>query len=230
MKFKFFTTILFIFIFCFSLFSQKQPDAGMWNTFSLEKEITNDLSICFDQELRFKENYSRLNLLYTNISADYNVFKGFNVSIGYRFIDKYRIENRFSFRNRLMGDISYKYKFNKVTISYRSRLQAEVRDYYSSEVGKIPEWYWRNKFELKYKISKFTPYAGTEFRYQILDPRNPNSNHGLHRARMYAGVDYDINKRNTIGAYYLVQQEYDIDDPADVYIFGLQYTIVLKKE
>jgi hypothetical protein len=209
-------------------FGQKQPDAGMWSTLSIEKEITKKIDICIDQEFRLKNNYSDLNLFYTNISVDYSIYKGIKLSVGYRIIEKYLIEDFFSFRHRLMFDASYKYKIQNIILSYRSRIQAEVRDYYSSKHGQIPEWYWRNKFDIKYDLGKFTPYIGTELRYQISDPRNPSGNHGLHRARMYGGVDYKINNANSIGLYYLVQQEYDIDEPADVYITGIQYTISFK--
>jgi hypothetical protein len=218
---------LIIIIQVFVCKAQIQSDAGMWNTFTIEKEFSKKITVGIDQELRLRDNYSRLNLFYTNLSIDYKIKKGFKISIGYRLVNKYLKEGYLSYRNRLMLDATYKYKYNNFILNYRSRVQAEVRDYYSSELGKFPEWYWRNKFDLKYDFNNFTPYVGTEFRYQIHDPRNPVSDKGFHRSRVYAGIDYEINKSNTFGIYYLNQQEFNIEDPNIIHIIGLKYAITL---
>jgi hypothetical protein len=211
--------------------SQIQTDAGMWNTISVEKEITKKFSLILDEEIRLRDNFSQLNLLYTNFGVSYKIIKGLKVAIIYRLIEKYEGTNyTFSFRNRLMLDISYRYKIQDFSVSYRSRLQYEVRDYYSSDKGKLPEKFWRNKFEAKYNIKKFTPYVGVELRYQIADPRNQISDEGWHRIRYFWGVDYDINKNNSIGVYYLIQREYYVVNPMDMYIIGLQYSLTLPHE
>jgi len=223
--------IIIFLITCFissELYAQKQPDAGLWCTFTLEKNITKKLLVGIDQEMRLRENYSRLNLFYTNPYLTYKIFKGFKLGLGYRFISKYMYQTTsFSYRHRVMFDASYKYKTHKIILSCRSRIQSEIRDYNSSAQGKNLEYFWRNKFEIGYEIGKFTPYIGTEVRYQIVDPRNAPSNYGWHRARTYAGVDYEINKKNAIGIMYLIQEEFDIDDPGTGYILGLEYTISL---
>jgi hypothetical protein len=231
---RIYTSIIFaVFLLAFSKFCycQTQPDAGMWNTLSIEKEFTKKFSAGIDEELRLKDNFGQLNLLYTNLGASYKPLKGVKVSLIYRLIEKYEGTNiTFSFRDRLMLDASYKYKINSLSLSYRSRLQAEVRNYYASRLGKIPEWFWRNKFEIKYDINdKFEPYVGTEIRYQIKDPRNPETDEGWHRLRVFAGLDYNINSHNAIGIYYLIQSEYGVVNPQNLYILGLQYSLVLPR-
>jgi hypothetical protein len=202
----------------------------MWNTFSIEKEFTKKFSLMIDEELRLRDNFSRLNLFYTNIGASYKFIKNGKASLIYRPIQKYLGTNRsFSFRNRLMLDLSYKYKFADFSLSYRSRIQSEIRDYYVSEKGKNPEWFWRNKFEFKYYTKKFEPYFGTELRYQIIDSRNPETNYGWHRGRYFAGIDYNINKNNSFGIYFLIQKEYGISSADDLYIVGLQYSLTLER-
>ncbi|MBI5540390.1 MAG: DUF2490 domain-containing protein [Bacteroidia bacterium] len=219
--------IIFFIVFpVLSIFAQEN-DAGMWNTFSIEKELTKKLSLCVDEELRLKENYTQLNLLYTNLGITYKVIKGFKAGFTYRFIEKYLDQGWFSYRNRLMLDLSYKYKIKSFSISYRSRLQSEVRNYFTSEKGKVAEWFWRNKFEAKYTINNYIPYVGTELRYQIKDQRNPTSDLEWHRIRLFAGLDYKINSNNTIGVYYLIQKEDGIINPQTLYILGLQYVLEL---
>lgn len=204
------------------------PDAGMWTTFSLEKELSSKFSISLDEEFRLKENFTMLNLFYTNLGFAYKPSKRLKLALTYRLVEKWKYEDEhFSFRHRLMFDVSYKYKLKGWTISYRSRIQSEVRDMYTSELGKIPECYWRNKVDIKYKIRRYIPFTGTEFRCQITDPRNPESNFLWHRVRLYAGAEYEINPRNTFGVYYLHQREFNIPEPEYLYIVGLQYTLTL---
>lgn len=227
-------TIYILFLFWYftipssKIIAQIYSDAGMWNTFSLEKELSNKFSISADEEFRLKENFTMLNLFYTNLGLNYKPIKGVKLALTYRLIEKWKYEYQyFSFRNRLMFDLSYKYKFYGWSISYRSRIQSEVRDINTSDIGKIPEWYWRNKIDIKRQIRQYIPYIGTEFRYQLSDPRSPTTNFAWHRVRMYAGIDYEINKRNTFGLYYLIQREFDVVEPEYLYIVGLQYSITL---
>jgi long-subunit fatty acid transport protein len=210
--------------------SQIIEDAGMWNTLSVEKEFSEKFSLAIDEEFRLKENFSMLNLFYTNVGINYKITERIKVGLTYRLIEKWKYEGQyFSFRHRLMFDLGYKYKFNRWAISYRSRVQSELRDIYTSEYGKVPEWYWRHKIEVKYKRGDYSPYVGSEWRYQITDPRNYESDAGWYRARFFAGFDYDINKRNTIGIYYLIQREFGLVERQHLYILGVQYIVQLKE-
>ncbi len=208
--------------------SQDYPDAGSWNTFNIEKEINSKFTILFTEECRFKENFSRLNLFYTNLGIEYKVTKNFKAAFVYRWINKYQDDNTFSYRHRLMLDITYKHKFGNLTASYRNRTQVEERDIYTSDDGSIPEWYSRNKFGVKYDMGKrYVPFASIEFRYQFHDPRNIESDKTWHRERYVLGAEYKINTKNTFGAYYLIQREYNVLSPQNLYIVGLEYTLTL---
>jgi hypothetical protein len=50
---------------------------------------------------------------------------------------------------------------------------------------------------------------------------------GWHRIRVFAGIDYKINDKNTCGIYYLIQQEWNTIDPQNLYILGLLFSIEL---
>ncbi len=211
--------------------SWSQPyysDFGSWNTFNAEYKINKSLSAVFTEECRIKENLSVLNLFYTNIGISVSPFKFWKSSLVYRSIEKYREDYHFfSYRHRLMWDNTFKYKLNdKLSVSYRHRLQAEVRNVYSSADGGVPEWYSRNKIETKYSATdKLSPYISAEFRYQLHDPRNIESDHYWHRDRYAIGADYDLNKNNTFGLYYLIQREYNVSLPENLFIIGLEYSV-----
>ena len=138
------------------LHCQITKDAGMWNTFSIEKEFSDKLSVSADEEFRLKENFNMLNLFYTNLGVNYKLGKGFKVGLTYRLTEKWKHKMQdFSYRHRLMFDLSYKYNVNQWSLVYRSRVQSELIDTYASELGKSPEWFWRNKIDIKYKIGNY---------------------------------------------------------------------------
>ncbi|MBK7763024.1 MAG: DUF2490 domain-containing protein [Bacteroidetes bacterium] len=219
---------------CFQLhsktYSPVYADAGSWNTFNITYKLNKHYSILFTEELRFRENYSRLNLFYTNIGFEYKLNKNFKTSLVYRWIDKFMDDNTFSYRHRLQWDASFKLPINDFSLAYRSRLQAESRNVMSSESGKVPEWYWRNKFDIGYAFNKkLSASVSTEMRYQLSDPRNEESDGTWHRIRFQGGFDYKYTKQSTFGIYYLVQKEFNVSAPEDIYITGLEYSLSLGK-
>lgn len=222
--------LLFFIAFGFSsvAFSQVTNDAGMWTTFSVKKKFKNDVAIFLTEEFRLRENFTRTNLFYTDLGVEVSPLNFLKVSVAYRMIEKHLIDKTFSYRHRLMLNITFKQKIGNFSLSYRQRLQSEVRNVYSSQAGSVPEWYSRNKFELKYDLDKpISPYIGVEYRYQINDPRNIESNGLWHRSRYFIGLDYKRNDKNSFGLFYLIQNEYNVSAPQNLYIVGLEYSLSL---
>ncbi len=206
-------------------------DAGSWNTFSVSYSLNKKFAFLFTEEMRLRENYGRLNLFYTNLGVEYKANKYFKTSLVYRWIDKYQDDNTFSYRHRLMWDATIKYPYKKFTVSYRHRLQIESRNLQSSESGKVPEWYSRNKFEISYDATKkLSPYFSAEFRYQLHDPRSIESDATWHRTRWTGGIDYQFSSKSKFGVYYLIQREWNVVAPENLYITGLEYALSLKKK
>ncbi len=227
--------ILLLFLVLTSLYSEAQPtsDAGTWLTLTLQKPVTKRITAVLDQELRLKENYQRINLFYTNLGFDYKYSNNIKISPTYRSIQKCRLDGSYSYRHRLMLDVTLKKKFEKITLSERVRYQAEVGDYLSSEKGKLVEQFLRLKTDLKLtSLNKISPYISCEVRYQIRDPKGkgPFSDYGFHRIRYVAGAEYQLQKNHSLNLYYLIQSEYYIADPETIYILGIAYSITLQKK
>lgn len=210
--------------------AQQSQDAGMWATFSIQHSFTKKIILVVDQEMRLKENYQRINLFYTNLGIDYKFNKSLKVSPTYRIIQKKRLDGSYSFRHRLMLDVSLKKKFQKLTLSERVRYQAEVQDLYTSRKGKLIEQFLRFKTDLKYSATnKITPYISCEFRYQIHASRGdaPLYDKSFHRVRTALGFEYELNKKNSVNLYYLYQTEFDISTPESIYILGIAYSLTI---
>lgn len=215
---------------CFSypVYPQSYDDAGLWATVNLEKKLKNNFSIFLTEEFRLKENFSRLNLFYTDAGFSFRPYSFLKLALMYRLTEKYQLDDSYSFRHRLMLDITLRKKFTNTTLSYRHRLQTELIDVQSSEKGPVPEWYSRSKVEAKYDLGKkYTPYASLEFRYQFFNPRDVESDHTWHRYRAALGFDYELNKKNIFGLYYLIQREWNVPSPDNLYIVGIEYSLML---
>lgn len=206
--------------------SQTTNDAGLWCTFNVEKNLNPKFGIFLTEEYRLRENFSQNNLFYTDLGFFYKPADFLKISLAYRCIEKFQDDNTISFRHRGMLDITLKKKFGNFSASYRQRIQAEVRNVYSSEIGNLPEWYSRNKFEVKYDLDKpITPYVAIELRYQINNPRAIESNNVWSRNRYFVGLDYKKNDVSTFGLYYMIQKEFNVSAPQNQYIIGLEYKL-----
>lgn len=232
MSFKFvrvsFSSLL---LFAFALSAKAyEPirDLWQWNTFSIDKKLNDKWSIGLDEEIRLYHNISQLNLCYTNVGVTYKAASFLKVSLVYRSIQKKQADGTASFRHRVYTDLAFKKKTNTFILGYRARFQAQVRDYNSSPDGQILEKYWRSKFELRYDGFKaIQPYIAAEFRYQFRNNRLTEANYMFNRGRYAIGFDYSINKHNTIGVYYMLQKEFNINAPESDSVLGLSYSLSL---
>ena len=218
--------VIFILI---TLTSQSQKvfkDAGMWNTLSFKHKINKKLALLFTEEFRLKENFTQVNLTYSEFGLEYTYNKNVKTSIVYRAIQKFQYDNPLSYRNRMQWDIGLKKNIGKFGINYRHRLQGEVKDYYTSENGHYREWFSRHKIGAKYEINdKWSIAISGEYRLQLSDPRSPEYNRGIHRQRYQAGFTYKISSKQDFGMYYLYQNEFTIQNLTDIYILGVEYSI-----
>jgi hypothetical protein len=95
-------------LYFFTSVAQRSNDAGMWNTFTIQHPFTKKVSLVIDQEFRLRENYQRINLFYTNIGIDYKYSKYLKISPTYRSDTKKLLDGTYSFRHRLMLDVTGK--------------------------------------------------------------------------------------------------------------------------
>ena len=201
------------------------PDFGMWNTLSIEKKLSKIISVSIDEEFRLRENLSKINLFYTNLGLNYKFSKKLKASFIYRITQKAVDGRGYDIKHRIMLDVIYKEKLSKKFVfQFRQRAQFENNNIYSSRDGRYIESFLRSKFEIGYNYTKdIKAYFSEELRFQLHDPRNPESDYGLHRFRHCLGIDYSISNSSTVGVYYLVQNEIKVYKPNELYIFGLQY-------
>ena len=217
----------FLLIFLSRFFFSTHPgtaqvnDAGLWTSVNVEKKIISRLTVSLTEELRFNENISELGTAFTEIGADYKFNKFVSFGASYRFIQKRRVDDFYSLRHRYNMDLSLKYKIKKIGITLRERFQTQYSDVNTSENGKVPERYLRNKLTLKYDLDKkYMPFISAELFYQLSNPRGNE----FDNVRYAAGFDYEINKRMSASLFYIINKEFNVNDPWTEYIIGTGFT------
>jgi hypothetical protein len=197
----------------------QEQDAGLWLTASIEKKISKDFKATLSQEFRFKENYSQLGTYFTDIGLQYKISKSLNASFNYRFIEKLQKDLTYDTRSRFYLDVAYRYKADKWNFILRTRFQDQIESFSTDEDYSQPQFYWRNKLTIKYSLKDFTPYATAEVFYPL---NNPKGNI-IDEFRLSAGSDYEINKKNSVGGYFLIDKEINVKNPVTSFIIGLEY-------
>ena len=100
----------------------------------------------------------------------------------------------------------------------RTRLQSQFHSQELTQNRNNPELYLREKISLKIDIDrKITPFAGTEVYYSL----NMPVGNQITRARLFAGADYAIHKKLSLGIQYIVQQEIGANNAKRFYITAI---------
>ncbi len=214
-----FVILLVLFFQSSGSFAQEQ-DAGLWLTANIEKKINNNWKAALSQEFRLKENYSQLGTYFTDIGIQYKISKSFNASLNYRFIEKLQPDLTYDERNRLYLDIAYRYKQHKWNVIFRTRFQDQIKSVGSNEDFSEPQYYWRNKLTVKHSIKKFDPYLSFELFY----PLNKPEGNEIDEWRISLGTSYELNKKNSLNGYFLVDKEINVNNPLTSFITGIEYT------
>jgi hypothetical protein len=221
--------ILTGFVFLFFSFSgmitrSQENDAGLWLSLSLEKKITPALSATFSEEVRLYENITEVGIVFSDIGFAYKFGNRFRISANYRFINKKRLDDSYDNRQRYYFDFIYREKITPLVLLFRARFQSQYTDIFSSPDGKIPDYYSRAKLTLKLDIDKrIKPYVYAESFFKLKNPEGILFD-GI---RYCAGIEYSFNRLHMLDLFYMIQKEYNVNNPETDFIVGVGYYFTL---
>ncbi|MFC2097343.1 DUF2490 domain-containing protein [Bacteroidota bacterium] len=212
---------------CQKVFSQTK-DAGLWTGIRLNYDISEKLNLSFEEEIRFFENFSRLDKYYSEIGLSYEINKNVEIGAFYRYSSIKNPYINYSHYHRFHTEIILKSEFKRYSFSFRSRFQSKYTDPYVSDNGMIPKDYSRNKLAVSYNIRKLplTPYASYELFYQL---NNPDGN-VFDKSWMTIGVKYRFKNRDRLSIYYRLSQDHNINNPLNLNILGIGYNIKINNK
>ena len=213
---------LFILLICLGCIGTEAQtnDAGLWTGLGIEKKITQTLSINFENAIRLNENYGKVGTILHDVRISYNITNSIRVAGNYRFSKKRRIDDFYNIRHRYYFTLALKQKMGNLDLTYRTRYQSQYSSFYSSETGIVPVNLFRNKLTIAYSTDKpYKPFIATEIFYQL---NNPIANE-FSKIRYVGGINYTLNKKNSLRIFYLYQQEMNTNNPRSLYVTGVDY-------
>ena len=213
LSFSFFT-----FHFSLSAFAQVN-DFALWENIYLEKPVNKNTAIHLNHEGRINENASQFYYTYADVGLTYKINKHFNATLDYVFIEKQLNTKFWSARHQFYGDIGFKKNIKSWRFYLRTMVQSQVQDIFSSETGKIPSYYFRNKMTVKYNLGRYCPYLAGELYNKLSLPiiENPD------KFRCFAGCFYELDKSNEIELYYLLEKQINVNNPNTNFVAGIGF-------
>ncbi|MFM9943932.1 MAG: DUF2490 domain-containing protein [Bacteroidia bacterium] len=221
---------LFLFIFilpCKQLLAQADyiDDAALWIGFNLEKKINDKIYLHLSQQNRITENISTYGRGNIDVGVTYRFTKNIRLMGDYVYLKRPNPDNSFTNEHRLYAALILKKEIGRWDFAYRNMLQMRMKNIYSSEDGKVPQYYERNKLTVKYELNKFIrPYISGELFYPFYQGKSK----GLNKVRTAAGLDYKITKHTSAEFYFLYQQQLNAFNTTNrdfVYGLGLSHEL-----
>lgn len=223
--------LLITMLFAGKNYAQTDTDWASWNTIGVEFELNKKWSFGLEEQLRFKENISVVDNYFTQLTADYKLFKGFKLGAGVRFIrDNDNQGNIQGYENhfRFQIDVKYKHEINDFKIGYRLRYQNKNELGVSYDEGDYANQNIRFKTSLEYNFSNWK--LDPKFSAEIFNKFQEGEDNGFNKFRLTLGTDYKTENFGKIGVYYRYQKDLNVDFPDATNIVGLKYIYTIKNK
>ena len=231
LKQKYFAFVLII----FSLFStqmiiaQNNSDLEGWSSIGLNLKATKKLSFSVSQHLRSRNDISTVKNYFTQIKANYEVLKNFELGGGIRYITKnddvgkkQGLESFF----RYQFDASYTQKINKIGVLLRLRYQNKNQLGLSEVEGDIAQEFIRSRIGLRYKI-KAVKLNVRLFAEHFNQPNNSKLEHTETRTRYTLKLSRKFKKIGAFTVFYGIQENNLNQDITNKSILGFKYAYTI---
>lgn len=204
------------------MFSQSN-DAQLWENINFEYNINQKWVARINQESRITDNFTRPSFNYFDVGLNYKINKHIHATLAYVWVEKRKPTDIWSARHQAYFYLTFRKKFNGLLITNRQMVLWQVKDYYSSQDGHIPDYYLRNKTTIRWdKSFRFQPYVATEIYYQTYGPDKVWQQH-FNRVRYFAGVFYHPNAVDEFETYYLIEHHFNSNTPPTNWVIGVGY-------
>lgn len=228
-----FSACLFTWLTCFisaPFYAQANTtgDVLLWSSIGFDYKLNKKIKLKLEQNLRLKNDMSTRDEYFTEFSVDYELFKDFEITAGFRYItendDQGRIqgdENHF----RYQFDISYKYDYKRFTFSHRIRYQNKNELGISVEQGDLPRETLRFKTGIDYNIRKWK--LDPKFDAELFSRKQDNnllfSDMQATKYRITLGTSYNLKKLGELDLYYRIENDVKAHPDFRVQIIGIGY-------
>jgi hypothetical protein len=205
--------------------SQNNSDLEGWNSVGLDLKASKKLSFSIEEHLRLRNDISTVKNYFTQIKANYEVLKNFELGGGIRYItrnddvgNKQGLESFF----RYQFDASYTQKINKIGVLLRLRYQNKNQLGMSEEEGDIAQEFIRTRIGLGYKI-KAVKLNVRLFAEHFNQPNNSKLEHTETRTRYTLKLSRKFKKIGAFTIFYGIQENNLNQEKTNKSFIGFKY-------
>ena len=209
--------------------AQNNSDLEGWSSVGLNLKVTKKLSFSVSEHLRSRNDISTVKNYFTQIKANYEVLKNFELGGGIRYItrnddvgNKQGLESFF----RYQFDASYTQKINKIGVLLRLRYQNKNQLGMSEEEGDIAQEFIRTRIGLGYKI-KAVKLNVRLFAEHFNQPNNSKLEHTETRTRYTLKLSRKFKKIGAFTVFYGIQENNLNQEKTNKSFLGLKYAYTI---
>jgi len=218
----------YILIFCFmGLLSTddlvgQQQDFQSWWELNLDKGLSNGVDLSGEVEQRFRNNSLQYDRTMVTVAGDYDIKDYLNLAAGARALLSSDRELVLNTRYRLHMDVTGRYPLSRFDLSLRIRLQYGFNDLFLQESSASNNLINRYRVKASYKIfgTKLGWFASIEGWHPYTDLPNRLFNN----IRYSAGAAYALNFRSELGIRYILEDEFNVENPLQSHILVFSYS------
>ena len=203
-------------------------DFETWTSAKLKLKPNKKWTFGLQGQLRLDNNSSELKGFFTELTGGYKLFKGMEIGLGLRYINKNDNEGKVQGTEhyfRYHFDASYKHKIDRFALKYRFRYQNRNEIGLSKEEGDVHTQYFRLKASVTYNIKdwKLDPVFSGEIFSKY------GYSNGFSDYRLTIGTNYKMKNFGKIGVFYRLENEISSFYPKTTHILRVKYTYTIKK-
>lgn len=205
---------------CASSQQHYRKDLSLWSWFALYKNFGEKTYSSIQYQLRLDNNISRFN------SNNFYFLLGFNPRKRWNFEALYQMNtNHFRDLHTFYGGITYRLKFKKTSIFFRTAFQHNRNHFSGTYAEDHPYNEWRNRIRVKYAFNKVFE-AAVSFEPTLF--LSTSSKSYFEKVRFTSQFITNINKYQNIRLFFMVQPSYDYSTITKLSnMLGLTYQITL---
>ena len=180
----------------------QDSNSELWSKIEYRYKINKKNSISLESGSRYNLQPILFSKQFLDLSSSYKINKSISIESGARFV---KTPGKILFGTRLYFTMFYKKNFDKLRLSFRSRIFSE------QNVVSYHRQVFRNRVSLGYGfVSFFNPYIESEYLHGINDV-TPN------KFRFGVGNEFEFSKSIDLKIFFRIQDK-------DERIFGLYIT------
>lgn len=187
---------------------------------NVQKDFTKRFSANIGYEHRFNNFFTTYQAL-IEPSVSYEIIKPLSIGAEWRIMADQDIKRRIKYKQRGAISLRYKKTIGDFELKLKTAIQYGFDDLTNDTSNNRKKIINRNSIAVDYDLfgSRFTPFAGYEFFYDI---NNPNGGI-INQSRTKLGTSYRISKASDLSAYYIFENEFNVANPVDAHIIGFSY-------